>query len=90
MVLIPALACVVVIAAFFLFRSGPEPVEPANGIVQLIAEVEQFADTAVELLPAEPFSAEIMYVAEDSRQAVHSLISCAGLDPDALLVAMIN
>ena len=72
-----------------MLQSRPEPVQSEDS-EWLIAEVEQLAQTATDLLPQDPLSREMMLVAEDSKQAVSSLISCTGLDPDPIMVALLN
>ena len=84
----PAMICLI-IAGGLMLQSRPEPAQSEDS-EWLIAEVEQLAQTATDLLPQDPLSREMMLVAEDSKQAVSSLISCTGLDPDPIMVALLN
>ena len=88
LVFAPALICLI-IAGLFLLSNRTESVQPEDS-EWLIAEVEQLAETTADLLPANPLAREIALITEDSKQAVSSLISCTGLDPEVIMVALLD
>ncbi len=80
--LLPIMVCLIV-ASLFLLRNSLKS-NMTGDSEWLVAEWDELASRATDIVPGNPLAREIILVAEDSKNAAYALISCAGLDPDTL------